>query len=384
MTKIILKYFDEAQFTLTDNFTKNDLNVEKSMGKDSLISFREDNIPDLQSSVDEIQTNKDYYKKHTYIFPLHYVKEEYPSAIVEQWKSKATEIIKNNIEFLSNTNVFCCVNDLLESWESHADSLDYLIKRFPSVKFFALTANKRFLHSNSVYADRWQNRFVAYNNIVDYKPNKTYINLTRVARRHRCLLLDVLYSRNLISAGYNTFGNAWDNFNLNYKAEFTKTNIESIDFDVLDVEDLQSVNPNYFVPRECERSFLFLTTETCVRNNNMFFTEKTYKPIGIGMPFILLGNPGMLQDLRNRGYVTFDEWWDESYDHDIPVEHRINMIVDVIDKLNKYDVGSLLSIRDEMKSVLEHNLNLYKTLRRKNQIREGIRQYINEHSTNNS
>lgn len=45
-----------------------------------------------------------------------------------------------------------------------------------------------------------------------------------------------------------------------------------------------------------------------------FLTEKTFKPIKHGQPFIIVGAPGSLQALRNLGYRTFDSVLDNTYD----------------------------------------------------------------------
>jgi hypothetical protein len=45
-----------------------------------------------------------------------------------------------------------------------------------------------------------------------------------------------------------------------------------------------------------------------------FLTEKTFKPIKHGQPFIIVGAPGSLQALRNLGYRTFDHVINPEYD----------------------------------------------------------------------
>jgi hypothetical protein len=43
-------------------------------------------------------------------------------------------------------------------------------------------------------------------------------------------------------------------------------------------------------------------------------TEKTFKPIAMGMPFVIVGTQGSLKYLRSYGFKTFGDIWDESYD----------------------------------------------------------------------
>jgi hypothetical protein len=45
-----------------------------------------------------------------------------------------------------------------------------------------------------------------------------------------------------------------------------------------------------------------------------FLTEKTFKPVKHGQPFVIVGAPGTLAILRRLGYRTFDSVLDNSYD----------------------------------------------------------------------
>jgi hypothetical protein len=101
-----------------------------------------------------------------------------------------------------------------------------------------------------------------------------------------------------------------------------------------------------------------------------------YKPIAIGMPFMTLGNPGTLQDLRTRGFVTFSDWWDEGYDLDLDLNSRIEIIIKNLKKLSQYKSADLIRIRKEMQDILEHNLNLYTILQRKHWLSESLTLYV--------
>jgi hypothetical protein len=48
--------------------------------------------------------------------------------------------------------------------------------------------------------------------------------------------------------------------------------------------------------------------------NQVFLTEKTFRAIYMGVPFIICGNPGSLELLRMLGYKTFPSVFDEHYD----------------------------------------------------------------------
>ena len=50
------------------------------------------------------------------------------------------------------------------------------------------------------------------------------------------------------------------------------------------------------------------------QSDGAFLTEKTFKPIKHGQPFVIVGAPGSLAALRKLGYRTFDHAIDNSYD----------------------------------------------------------------------
>lgn len=50
------------------------------------------------------------------------------------------------------------------------------------------------------------------------------------------------------------------------------------------------------------------------QSNGSFITEKTYKPIKYGQPFVVVGPAGTLQQLKKDGYCVFDDVFDTRYD----------------------------------------------------------------------
>ena len=50
------------------------------------------------------------------------------------------------------------------------------------------------------------------------------------------------------------------------------------------------------------------------QSGGTFLTEKTFKPIKYGQPFVIAGPPGSLEQLRRQGYRVFDHVLDNSYD----------------------------------------------------------------------
>ena len=99
--------------------------------------------------------------------------------------------------------------------------------------------------------------------------------------------------------------------------------------------------------------------ETLVEKNELFLSEKIFKPIYTFQPFVVLGNMHTLKVLRDMGFKTFDKWWDESYD-EIPNQHRrLEAIVKLVEKINEWDYKKLLTTKKEMLEVLEHNYKVF-------------------------
>lgn len=81
-------------------------------------------------------------------------------------------------------------------------------------------------------------------------------------------------------------------------------------------------------------------------------TEKTYKPIIMKHPFILLARPHTLKLLRERGYKTFSPFIDESYDEILDDKLRLKAVADEINRLTKSD---LVEFTHQVKDIVEHN-----------------------------
>ena len=99
---------------------------------------------------------------------------------------------------------------------------------------------------------------------------------------------------------------------------------------------------------------------------SLFFSEKIVKPILAKTPFVVLASPNFLTTLKELGFKTFDKWWDESYDLEKNHDKRIEKLYEVITYINSKSLKELHTMYDDMKNVLEHNVNQYKLLRTNN------------------
>ena len=62
--------------------------------------------------------------------------------------------------------------------------------------------------------------------------------------------------------------------------------------------------------------------------------------------------------MRERGFKTFDKWWDESYDEIKDGWERFDAILKLVDKLSRKSNKELLEMYVDMKDVLQHNIDL--------------------------
>lgn len=135
---------------------------------------------------------------------------------------------------------------------------------------------------------------------------------------------------------------------------------ESMEFEInIDHYNLEYNLADNFDYEMHYRTFISLVSETNVNSDNLFFSEKTYKPIYAKQPFIIYGNPHSLKYLKGLGFKTFDNWFDESYDDEVIFEKRLNKIMSLLETISKMDIGELQQIREEMKPILEHNYELF-------------------------
>lgn len=103
-------------------------------------------------------------------------------------------------------------------------------------------------------------------------------------------------------------------------------------------------------------SYLSIVTETEVSDGSIErFTEKTFKPIAGGHPFIVVGNPRTLRALRDLGFQTFGEAIDESYDEiDDPIE-RLKALFREFDRLFVMSRAELAALYRRALPAIVHN-----------------------------
>lgn len=110
-----------------------------------------------------------------------------------------------------------------------------------------------------------------------------------------------------------------------------------------------------------ENTGIYLGVETDYRyvdknkNDYLTLTEKTFKPIKMRSPFIIFGQPFLLRLLREYGYKTFGNLWDETYDNISDPAKRVEKIINTLDTLNKLSDNDFKKILYQAQSIVEYN-----------------------------
>jgi hypothetical protein len=90
-------------------------------------------------------------------------------------------------------------------------------------------------------------------------------------------------------------------------------------------------------------------------NESRFLSEKIFKPIAVGHPFIFVSVPKALEALRNLGYKTFHPFIDETYDSQFDNEIRMKKILKEIERLCNMSSQEIIDFIRNVKPICEHN-----------------------------
>jgi hypothetical protein len=127
---------------------------------------------------------------------------------------------------------------------------------------------------------------------------------------------------------------------------------------VYNIQSDALANISKFVPYKIyNQTWFSIVLETDF--DRSFFTEKIAKALVAKKPFLLLSAPGSLRDLRRLGFKTFAHVWDESYDEELELERRIDLIIEQYNIINCSDPAKIYK---ECIPVIEHNQQLIQSL----------------------
>lgn len=105
-------------------------------------------------------------------------------------------------------------------------------------------------------------------------------------------------------------------------------------------------------------TYFSVVNETSVDSSYIFITEKSMRPIINFHPFIILGNPNTLSKIKQLGFKTFPELFDESYDTIEDYTARLKAVVNNVVNLCSKDREEIHKLYQLVKPKLIHNYKL--------------------------
>ena len=118
--------------------------------------------------------------------------------------------------------------------------------------------------------------------------------------------------------------------------------------------DHHLIETNHFTNSYC--NIILETHFDADGSGGAFLTEKTFKAIKHGQPFVVVGCPGSLSALRDLGYRTFDHAVDNSYDTIQDNTERWIAVRKTIAQLKSQDLHTWF---ESCRSDVEHNQQLF-------------------------
>lgn len=230
--------------------------------------------------------------------------------------------------------------------------------------------------------DRWVN-FLYKSSYSLENRSKIYTCLNRVLRFHRIEFLNKMLAANLVNDNcyYSFYNGAAIEGGLSDILEYSHNNPNSLNHILANMELVKTLkintDPNrpnpadllisdftlyqdsyfsiipetgYYDPSQLE--YAYEPLENCV-----FLSEKTYKPILLRQPFILLSRAGSLNELHKRGFRTFHPHIDETYDNIEDDQLRMDAIVDEVKRLSNKTNSEWLDWVKNVEPIVEHNFN---------------------------
>lgn len=228
---------------------------------------------------------------------------------------------------------------------------------------------------------------------------KFYLCFNRRWRSHRVGLVALLKMNKLLHKGYVSLapsddGRNWEKMFTSLIHLFRKDDnlsnllIQNQD-KILSIPPLYLDTPDLVTNRAdfegtslylYENSIVSVITETYFFEENemaneihtaRFLSEKIFKPIAVGHPFIYVAPYNSLELLRNLGYQTFHPYIDESYDLEVDSLERLKKVTKEIERISNFNSQEIKEFCRNVKDICNYNQQLMKE-----RLKDNVNNYI--------
>ena len=205
--------------------------------------------------------------------------------------------------------------------------------------FVIVTSNYKYWfnkHDQIVYCPLWffvllSDPNVKKYNIVDPRPYKIAC-LSRNPWLHRSKNILAMRRQTWFSECQYSFGSE-DKQNFDTSADMTKEDLDflnNINHTKLALPD----NSNFYVSNHSSAHKLCcIDYVTESRVDNMFVSEKSWKPLFSGQLFLILGSVGIIGYLKDIGVDVFDDLLDHAYDQETDLDKKIHLLMNSINNI---------------------------------------------------
>jgi hypothetical protein len=106
---------------------------------------------------------------------------------------------------------------------------------------------------------------------------------------------------------------------------------------------------------EVHDSMIYVPTETVYWGDRTHLTEKTMKAMALGMLLIPVAPAGTLEYLKEYGFRTFHDLWDESYDQETNDLRRLERVTALLADIDGASHQDRAQIWRHSRSIVQHN-----------------------------
>ena len=397
MTDKLYAYFDNLK--CSNLSTNNELN--------EIIFNNSDIILNLKKIGFDIDNTNNYRGFGIYLISVAHDAIFWSGCTTNNFKNILYYIPQNIIELAQQEKMLIVIDNSSEGMPLCYKKFDAYLSMHKAMKHFKLpkhsviivNSNKKFLDEYDSW--RMQNRqtellahcymingFYYFDRRIPIRPlikdailnvdAKDFNSLNRTIRPHRTdhlytIINNEWHKNNLVSGSYYDY---FDNreflhsYLLNvYREKYRTPLIENCPLHadgnwIIENPDISSTN--IFNHEIYKNSLLSVVTETAFAENGLFITEKTFKPIVAGHPFMILGQPFLLDELNKIGYKTNFFGINQRYDRILNPKDRF---VAFHDSLKKWiNTPRDVKIKLLVKSIpmIEHNRKIFSSVNYEN------------------
>ena len=255
--------------------------------------------------------------------------------------SEFQQELLRRVDVLANENFFIILSNLWETDDSNPWLATHqeILKKYASRLVVLNGGDCFFWHMMHEMYDSKQINF-------DHATKKyDFLFLNKTSRPHRKKLYDLMKEGDMLDGCIHSFLD--EPYNKKLPEEYELPWVDRANYPRVGY-DQQIFQKPY------NESGISIVSESMVQGKEIFLTEKIWKPIIAGHPFVVHGQPLYLQHLRSLGFQTFNNFWDESYDYELDFEKRTNKLFGLLKSLRSTDWTQLYA---DSASQRLHNIN---------------------------